>query len=313
MLGNFRVNLQLFGENGSDSGVGDATGETANGNDIPSNIPERARKNYQEAVAKNDSVSVQVKKSESKPEPKAEDVKPKMSYEELIKSDDYKEQHKAYMEKTMGERFKRFNGLEENYAKAQNALCVIAERYGIDTASETFLDDLQKKIETDDSIYEKYAQEHDMPMDAARQIVNLQSQIKNVERMNEERAKKEAMQRQVQLLHRNAEQTKEKFPNFDLEKEMQDEKFRHLCAMNNGDTTAAYMVCHWDSILTEQVQQAVKQTQEQTAQTVMANKNRPVESGLSSTPSVVTAETFENMSLEQLREYANQQRRKQRN
>ena len=91
---------------------------------------------------------------------------------------------------------------------------------------------------------------------------------------------------------------------------MQNENFRRLCAVNNGDTTAAYMACHWNEILPATVQMASKQVQTQTAQAIASNKSRPVENGLSSTAPSVVETNFKSMSLAELRAYADEQRRK---
>ena len=112
------------------------------------------------------------------------------------------------------------------------------------------------------------------------------------------------------VLRQNAERTKAQFPDFDLDIEMQDERFRRLCAVNNGDTTAAYMACHYKDIIPATVQRASRQIQAQTAQAVASNKARPIENGISSTAPSVVQNDFRNMNLQQLRAYAEEQRRK---
>ena len=126
----------------------------------------------------------------------------------------------------------------------------------------------------------------------------------------EQREKQEQMRQHIMVLRQNAEKTKAQFPQFDLDAEMQDERFRRLCAANNGDTTAAYMACHWGEILPATVQMASKQIQAQTAQAVASNKARPIENGISSSAPSVVQQDFKNMNLQQLRKYAEEQRRK---
>ena len=127
-----------------------------------------------------------------------------------------------------------------------------------------------------------------------------------------EQQKQEQMRQQILTLRQNAEKTKAQFPQFDLDAEMQNEKFRRLCAVNNGDTTAAYMACHWNEILPATVQMASQRVKEQTAQAVAANKARPSENGLSSSASSVVTQNFKGMSLSDIRAYADEQRRKAR-
>lgn len=309
-----RLNLQLFGEggDGGDGGSASAAGEGQVGDTgeikVPAHIPERAKKFYQKAVEKNAPV-----KPAEPPQPATEEkpTEKRLSYEDLIKSDDYKDEHKAYMDKTISDRLKKYKGLEDSYGKAKATLDIVANKYGVDPDSEDFLEVLNQKIEADDSYYEKYAQEHDITPEEARRVVTMERKVAQIEAEKQAQEKQRQMQQHVMLLRQNAEKTKAQFPQFDLETEMQNEKFRRLCAVNNGDTTSAYMACHWNEIIPSTVQMASKQVQVQTAQTVAANKARPVENGLSSVAPSVVQQDFKGMSLKELRAYADEQRRKQ--
>jgi hypothetical protein len=70
------------------------------------------------------------------------------------------------------------------------------------------------------------------------------------------------------------------------------------------------MACHWNEIIPATVQMASRQIQSQTAQAVASNKSRPIENGISSTAPSVVQQDFRNMSLADLRKYAEEQRRK---
>ena len=306
-----KLNLQLFGEggDGGDGGSASATGEATvgkSGDEIPAHIPERARKNYQKAMEK---FAPEKPAEESQPtnETKATERK---SYADLIKSDEYKDEHKAYMDKTIGERFKKYKGLEDNYDKARETLDIVANKYGVNPADENFLEVLRQKIEEDDSYYENYAMEHDISTEEARKIVTMERKVAKVEAREQELQKQEAMRQQVMLLRQNADRTKAMFPNFDLDTEMQNEKFRRLCAVNNGDTTSAYMACHWNEVINAQVQTATRQVQEQTAKAVASNKARPIENGMSSVAPSVVENSWKGKSLDEIRAYAAEQRRK---
>ena len=310
----FLLNLQLFGEggDGGDGGSASATGESAGmesgeKKEIPASIPEKAHKYYKKAIEKmptteKSSVEVQTTDEPTK-------TTEKMSYADLIKSDDYKDEHKAYMDKTISDRLKKYKGLEADYGKAKSTLEIVANKYGVNPNDENFLEVLNQKIEADDSYYENYAMEHDISTDEARRIVTMERKVAQIEAEKEAQAKQEQMRQQIMLLHQNAEKTKAQFPNFDLDTEMQNEKFRRLCAVNNGDTTSAYMACHWNEILPATVQMASKKVQEQTAKAVASNKSRPIENGISSVAPSVVKQNFKGMSLAEIRAYADEQRR----
>ena len=311
MLEKLMLNLQLFGEggDGGDGGSADSIGEgvvDTTGENILASIPEKAKKYYQKAMAKTKAANAP-DKTQTTDESSATE---KLSYADLIKSDDYKEDHKAYMDKTIGDRLKKYKGIEETLGKHKELLDIVASKYGVNPDDENYLQVLQKKIDEDDSYYENYAMEHDISTDEARRIVTMERKVAQIDAQKAEQEKQEQMRQHIMLLRQNAEKTKAQFPDFDLDTEMQDEKFRRLCAVNNGDTTAAFMACHWNEILPATVQRASQRIQAQTAQAVASNKARPIENGLSSSAPSVVQQDFSKMNLQQLRQYAEEQRRK---
>ncbi|MBP3577703.1 MAG: hypothetical protein J6K15_06300 [Lachnospiraceae bacterium] len=304
-----KLNLQLFADGGDGGSAGEGTaGSTTGENDIPAGIPDRAKKYYKKAVEKTTPPEAQTTSEQNV----TEDNPVKRTYADLIKSEEYKDEHQAYMEKTIGERLKHYKGIEEQNGKMHSLLEIVGSKYNLDAASENFLDDLSKRVAEDNSYYEKYAMEHDIPAEVAKKVITLENQVRYHEQQRQEQQRQEATRQHMLVLNKNAEKTKAQFPDFDMEKEMQDERFRRLCMVNNGDTTAAYIACHYSEIVPNTVRNVSQQIASQTAQAVAANRARPVENGLSGTaPSVATVtQDFKNMSLKELRAYADEQRRK---
>ena len=320
MLKKLLLNLQLFGEGGdggeggSPASTGESVVEQSGEDKILASIPEKAKKYYEKAVAKTspkkDTKTSSQPQSTTTETPKETNTTGKIPYAELIKSDDYKDAHKEYMDKTIGDRLKKYKGIEEDLGKHKGLLEIVANKYGVNPEDENFLEVLQEKIEADDSYYENYAMEHDMSVEDARRVVTMERKVAQANAQEEARRKEEQARQQFAVVLQNAEKTKKQFPEFDLETEMQNEKFRRLCAVNNGDTTSAYMACHWNEIIPNAVRNASKQAQVQTAQAVASNQARPVENGLSSSAPSVVQQDFSNMSLKELRAYASEQRRK---
>ena len=321
MLRKLLLDLQLFADGGGDGGdggsssasVGETLGKEESGEkEIPASIPEKAKKYYQKAMEKHSgSTTVATTQNSDNGQPtNDQSTTEKLSYQDLIKSDDYKEEHKAYMDKTIGDRLKKYKGMEEDLGKHKAILDTVALKYGVNPDDENFIEALTEKIEADDSYYENYAMEHDISAEEARRIVTMERKAAQFDAHKEAEAKQEQIRQQIMVLRQNAEKTKSQFPQFDLDTEMQDERFRRLCAANNGDTTAAYMACHWNEILPATVQMASKQIQTQTAQAVASNKARPIENGISSSAPSVVQHDFRNMGLHGLRKFAEEERRK---
>ena len=321
MLKRLLLNLQLFADGGGDGGdggsasasVGETLGKDNSGEkeEIPAFIPEKAKKYYQKAMEKQKGSTTEANSqtNDTVQTTNEQTTTDEVSYDDFIKS--HKEEHEAYIKKTMGERLKKYKGIEENLGKHKAILDTVAQKYGVSPDDENFLETLSQKVDEDDSYYENYAMEHDISAQEARRIVTMERKARQFDAQEQEKQKQEQMRQHIMVLRQNAEKTKMQFPDFDLDTEMQDERFRRLCAANNGDTTAAFMACHYNEILTNTVQRASKKIQEQTAQAIASNKARPIENGLSSQAPSVVQHDFRNMNLQQIRNYADEQRRKQ--
>ncbi len=320
MLKKLLLNLQLFADGGGDGGDGgsasassvESAGSTSGDNDIPAFIPEKAKKYYQKAMEKTSGSTTDAsKKNSDTVQPTNEQTTTeKLPYADLIKSDDYKDDHEAYIKKTMGERLKKYKGMENDLAKTKAMLDTVAVKYGVSPDAENYYEVLGEKIKEDDSYYDNYAMEHDITTDEARRVVTMERKAAQFDAQKEAEAKQEQARQHIMVLRQNAEKTKLQFPDFDLDTEMQNERFRNLCAVTHGDTTSAYMACHWGEILPATVQRASKQIQTQTAQAVASNKSRPIENGLSSVAPSVVERDFSKMKLNELRAFADEQRRK---
>lgn len=316
MIKDLFLNLQLFGEGGeggtpSEGSEGLVSGDQAQSSfddesNIPSFLPEKAKNTYKKVMSKNKPVESAVVPTDNE----VADEKPShIPFSDLIKSDEYKDEHKAYMDKTISDRLKKYKGIEESNAKMKSVLETVATKYGLDSEAEDFMDQISKKISEDDSYYEQYALENDMSVVEARKSIELEKKVKQMEMAERQRQMESANREAFDNLVRNAQQTKAQFPDFDLETEMQNPRFVQLCQATHEDTTAAYMALHWNSVIPSKVQQATRMAHEQIANSVAANKSRPIENGLSSQASAIVTPNFKNMSKAELKAYAQAQLR----
>jgi hypothetical protein len=316
-----RIGLQFFAEGGGDGGASAGSGESSAGTvssestqktEYPKGIPERAKKYYDMAVAKTQKVDTVAKdnavKTENTPTeeegtakqpPEASPAQTqKLSYKELIKSDEYKADHERHMQKAIKDRMKSTDEL----------LGLIAQKYGLDTASETFKDDLRNALKADDSVYERYAEEHDVSIEEAKRMVGIENQLKQATQAAEERRSEDEYNRTINALRSAGEQTKAIYTDFDLDTAMMDDRFRRLVVAFGGDTTQAYEAINHKALQQKAVAEAESRAQAAVQNSVKANRSRPPEGGLSSINANDVAPDFKSMKLEQLREYAERNR-----
>lgn len=327
-----KMHLQLFADGGAGGaaavGGADAGGDTATGVtgtdapdadiEVPASIPEKAKEIYRKAMKRQSvagnvqpavteavedagkAVSPAVETAEEAP-PEAE-KKPPIPYSELIKSPEYREAHKQYMNEAFQKRFK--NQAARN-TQVDEILSTVATKYGLDPQSETFLADLKKATEEDDAYFEAYAAEHDMTSAEARRVALLEQRLANANREAEERRTAEENAARIRTLRANAVQTKAQYPAFDLDAEMRNPKFVKMLALLEGDTTGAYKAVHHDEILQSAVNTATQNAARATVNSIRGGSTRPTENGASTTAPPARAEVdYSKMNLQQIRAQA---------
>lgn len=316
---NYKLLLLRFGEGGD--GAGSAAGEgTASGAEsgvdskenpnIPASIPERGRKLFAEVLKENSAAP-----EEPKTEVKAEEVAkaPKLTYDEIIKSDDYKDAHKAYMEKAINDRIKKYKGQEKSLKEAMGLLNTIGTKYGLNSEDENYIAKLTEAVANDDSYYEKYAEEHDMTPAEARKIVTLERRVKENEAERARLLEEEQQRAQFEVVRQNAAKTQQLYPGFDLATEINNPAFMRILQSTNGDTTAAYVAVHHSEIMQGVAASAAQQAKIATANTIASGTQRVPENGMVATApaaSISAFPDFTKMKKEQLEAWADSQRRK---
>lgn len=239
----------------------------------------------------------------------------KPTYQQLI-AGEYAEAHKAYMDRTIAERFRKFSADRARLEKATDLLSTIAEVYGVDPRAEDFYEQLRNKVAVDDSRAAQYAAENDCSVETARKMLQMQLEsaqsrqaARRAEQARQEYEAQARAQEESRLLQQAAAKTKAKFPGFDLETELRSDRFRRLVWACNGDTTAAYMACHPQDILTASVRAAEDNGVRKVMQTVASNTQRPVENGMGAPAAVQSVPEFRDRGLAGVREFAARMRK----
>lgn len=317
--------LQLFAEGGGDGGAPAAGGEssaigggTAN-TELPKNAPERAKKFYAMAMEKKgqkvDTATQPTAPAqaptteEAEPQKEADPQEPpkKMSYKELIESEDYKEDHERFVQSLLRDRMKRHNA---EASETNELLSLIGQKYGLDSQSKTFRADLMNAVKEDDSVYEKYADEHDIPISEAKRMKGLEDQLRRAQEEAKQRKDAEETDRIMTALRAEGEKTKAVYPDFDLDSSMKNPQFVRLVSAFNGNTTQAYKSLNHDALVKAAERRAAADAKQAVANSVRSNLSRPAEGGISSTTNNTPAPPdFRSMGLDGLRAWANKQRK----
>lgn len=199
------------------------------------------------------------------------------AYKNLIQGE-YKDLFQADTQRIIDKRFKETKQLEERMGKAQPVLDLLMTKYGIQGDDYSAL---QKAIEGDDSQWIEAADAAGMSVDQYRQFNQLQVQNRALMQQQEAERRQQQIQAQVQKWTQEAEALKGRFPQLDLNQEIQNPEFARLLQANVPVETA-YMAVHADDIVSAAMVNTARATEQKVADNIRANRARPAENGASS-------------------------------
>ncbi len=176
------------------------------------------------------------------------------------------------------DRFKNQADLKAAMDKLEPALKVLRERAGVETN-----DDLAAHILDDDSLYEDAANEAGMTVEGYKEFMKLKAEHEQHVREEAEYQQREEINRHYQGLVKQAEEFRKQFPNFDLNQELSNPEFLRLTSPAIGVSVEdAYHAVHHRELGAQQMVYGMQRAQQQMAQNIMANANRPREGGMGS-------------------------------
>ena len=190
-----------------------------------------------------------------------------------IRNGAYKSEFDADVQAILRERLKNAKGAEEKLTKLGPVLEALAKQYG---KSADDLDGLIGAVQDDDKLYEEEAYQRGMSVDAVKQMHQIERERDEAQRAMREIQAREQINRHIEGLVRQGERVKQVFPNFDLQKELQNPDFARLTGPDCGvDVMTAYQVIHRDEIQPMAMQVAAQKTKEKMANAIRAGQARP--------------------------------------
>lgn len=252
------LNLTLFSDGGGDGGTGTdgATGENAT--DAVS----------QKGV-KTDINGVQTADAQ---------IDSDKEFEELIKGK-YKSIYESKVQDILQKRLKGVKDVASKYEALAPTLEMLGKKYGVSVDD---VEALNKAIAEDDSYYEEEALELGLPVEQLKNIRKIERENEILKKqMSEQNAKERAAKRYSAWMSQ-AQDTAKMYPSFNLEAELQNQRFVDLLN-SNIDVRTAYEVLHRDEIIPAAMQIATKKAKEQLSNDIASNRARASENGTHST------------------------------
>lgn len=154
-----------------------------------------------------------------------------------------------------------------------------------------------RAMQQDDSFFESKAAELGVTPDVAKEIIGLQEFRDDTLKQQEEQAQRAEFEAHIGKLMQQAEELKEILPDFDLDKEFQNERFVQLTSPQAGlSVQEAYFALHHDEMQAAGMAAAARKAQEKIANSVRANRMRPQESGGGGTPAEPPRQHYSKMT-----------------
>lgn len=220
-------------------------------------------------------------------------------FDALIKGK-FKDQYNARVKDTIQKRLRGPSEAAEKYKTLTPAMELLARRYGIQDVSDAVA--IGNAILNDDALIEDAALEAGMETSVFRRFVKAESENAAHRRQQQERERQQKAQQQYETWLKQAEVAKLRYPNLDLDTEIQNEQFMDLLH-SNVDVEAAYKVIHMDDIVSGAMAAAVKTATDKVSNAVAANGARPSENGSGQGAATVKPD-IRKMTKAQRQEYA---------
>jgi hypothetical protein len=273
------LNLQLFADGGAAAG-GD--GGTAQGQGVTAGAASQQTKGASLADVK---YGIQPEETAPAAEVQKETAEPtdlNAEFEALVKGK-YKAQYDARMQDTIQKRLKGSKETADKLKAVSPILEMMGKKYGVDASD---ISALTKAIEDDDSYYEAEAMERDMSVSQLKAIKKVERENAQLSRQLKESQDREKADRLHAVWLQQEQATKQVYPSFNMEAELQNPEFVNLIT-NNVDVKTAYEVLHRDEIIPAAMQFAAQAVEQNIAKKIAANGVRPSENGMGSQASAV--------------------------
>ena len=319
----FKLNLQFFAGEGTSgasgaSGAGSAAGgEAASGDNATVDagqrlrelgVPEdklRRRAKYAAKPAESAAKTAekaegaenneQAAAAENPAEDKKTEAPARMSWDEIMADPEYNKQMQAVVQS----RLKSAKGAEEALGKVTPALELLARKYDLDPANIDY-EALAKKISDDDDYYEEAALSMGVSVETAKKVDQLERDTARRQREEARNLEDQKLRSHFNRLVRQSEAMKTVFPNFNLQKELQNPVFARMTHPDVGISVEdAYYAVHRNEIQTAAMKATAQQTAQQISNSIQAGRGRPDEAGASGQAPSVTTFNYKNASREQ--------------
>lgn len=196
--------------------------------------------------------------------------------------DTYIQQHQQEADKWFQGRFqeafnKRYAPVKKQLNATKSVMEMLAQKYGIDDAGD--VQAITRALENDDALYAERAEENGRTIEEQRNWDMLERENRMYREQQQQMERSEQIRRQMDEWDQQSKNLKIVFPDFDLDKELQNPQFE--AALRGGlSIQSAFYAVHGEEIAAGAMQNTAAAVRNATVQDMAAKKNRPKENAI---------------------------------
>ena len=212
----------------------------------------------------------------------------------------------ARLQETISQRVK---GMRAQLDDLTPALELISRQYGVDfdpsDLSKADFKALAKAVTDDDRYYEDKASDMGVDVETAKRIESLEADKRRRDAMEQKQRKDQQVQQHLASLQQQAAALKQKYPSFDLNKEMQNPAFFRMTSPGGGMSVEdAFWAIHHTELAQARQAQTAQAVASALSKSVQAGRTMPTENGTRARSSTgVSNKLYSQMSAEERRQY----------
>lgn len=198
----------------------------------------------------------------------------KVPFKDLINGE-YKED----FDNIFSKRFKDHKDLQKKVSDQSAIIDRLMSKYSITDGN---LQALTDAIDNDDAMWMDAADEQGMTVEQYKTFSRLERENNRLIEQETSRLKQEQMQAEFNGILEQSAQLKSKYPDFDLEAELQNPEFVRLVRDSKVPVEHAYRVIHFDELQNQVATNVARETEKKVTDSVRARGTRPLENGTTS-------------------------------
>ena len=193
-----------------------------------------------------------------------------------LKKGKFRDLYGADVKNAITERFKNQTDANAQLEQMKPMLDVLMKKAGVQTVEE-----LSNYVLDDDSLYEEDAEAHGMTVSAYKEFLRLQKENEEARARQEQFDRDQFMRQHLSKLATQADEMKTRFPDFNLDRELENDAFRRMVAPNVGmSVEQAYFAVHHDELMPQAISYGMQQARSRISRDLQANARRPVEGAM---------------------------------